>query len=102
MNQRRRRSPEEWRAILEEQRRLGQTDKECGVSRGVDPSSLKRWRGRLGLGGSASLGGFVELPVLAATVGELRVILPNGVELVVGQGWAADQVAAMALRLAVL
>jgi len=55
------------------------------------------WFGRV-----SEAGGFVELPVLAATVGELRVILPNGVELVVGQGWAADQVAGMALRLAVL
>jgi hypothetical protein len=35
-------------------------------------------------------------------MGELRVILPNRVELAVGQGWSPDLVAALASRLAVL
>jgi alkanesulfonate monooxygenase SsuD/methylene tetrahydromethanopterin reductase-like flavin-dependent oxidoreductase (luciferase family) len=35
-------------------------------------------------------------------MGELRVILPNRIELAVGPGWSPDQVAAMASRLAAL
>ena len=98
----RRRTEEEWRGILEEQREQGLSDRVCCRRHGTDPSSLKRWRGRLGLGGSRGPKPFVELPVLTAPMGELRVILPNRIELAVGPGWSPDQVAAMASRLAAL
>jgi hypothetical protein len=98
----RRRTEEEWRGILEEQREQGLSDRVCCSRHGTDPSSLKRWRGRLGLGGSRGSKAFAELPAPAAPMGELRVILPNRVELAVGQGWSPDLVAALASRLAVL
>ena len=43
----------------------------------------------------------MELPV-PVPAGDLRIILPNKVELIGGRGWAADHVAQMAIRLAVL
>ena len=100
----RRRTAEEWRRILEEQREQGLSDRDCCVRHGATPSSLKRWRGRLGLGGTRGQRTFVELPAPAVPVaaGELRVILPNRIELAVGHGWSVDQVVAMASRLAVL
>jgi len=98
----RRRSAEEWRNILDRQRELGLTDRDCCARHGADPSSLKRWRGRLGPGGTRGPRPFVELPVPQASVGEIRIILPNRIELAVGPGWTADQVAAMAAKLAVL
>lgn len=97
----RRRTAEEWRSILNRQREDGLTDKECGAREGVDPSSLLRWRAKFRSGREQAGALFVELPVPTPT-GELRIILPNKVELVVGQGWAADHVAQMARGLAVL
>ena len=98
----RRRTEEEWRRILEEQQQQGQSDRDCCTRHEVTPSSLKRWRGRLGLGGTRGHRTFVELPVPQASVAEMRIILPNRIELTVGHGWTADQVAAMASRLAAL
>lgn len=100
----RRRNEEEWRRILVGQREQGLSDQDCCVRHGATPSSLKRWRGRLGLGGSRGPKPFVELPAPAMPVaaGELRVILPNRIELALGHGWSVDQVVAMASRLAVL
>jgi transposase-like protein len=99
---RRRRGAEEWRRILEDQREQGLSDRECSALHGIDPSSLRRWRGRLGWGGSRALSGFVELPVAPSPVGELRIILPNRFELAIGPGWPLDQVASLAGKLAVL
>jgi hypothetical protein len=98
----RRRTEEEWRRILEEQREQSLSDGDCCTRHEVTPSSLKRWRGRLGLGGTRGHRPFVEIPVPQASVAEMRIILPNRIELAVGPGWTADQVAAMAGRLAAL
>ena len=98
----RRRTEEEWRGILEEQREQGLSDRACCNRHRTDPSSLRRWRGRLGMGRTGRPGSFVELPAPQLSVGELRVILPNRIELAVGHGWTADQVAAMVRRLAAL
>jgi hypothetical protein len=100
MNQRR--TADEWRQILQEQREQGLSDRDCCARYGAAPSSLKRWRGRLGLGGTRGHRPFVELPIPQTSVGEIRIILPNRIELAVGPGWTADQVAAMAGRLAAL
>jgi transposase-like protein len=98
----RRRTEEEWRGILEEQREQGLSDRECCSRHGTDPSSLKRWRGRLGFGRNRASGAFIELAAPSSVVGELRVVLPNRVELVVGHGWSPELVAALASRLAAL
>ena len=98
----RRRTEEEWRRILEEQRDQGLSDRACCSRHGTDPSSLKRWRGRLGLGGTRGHRTFVELPVPQAPAGDMRIILPNRIEMAVGLGWTLDQVAAMAERLATI
>ena len=84
----RRRTAEEWRSVLDRQRELGLTDKESGAREGVDPSSLLRWRAKLRLGRERGKPPFVELPV-PVPAGDLRIILPNKVELIVGRGWAA-------------
>lgn len=98
----RRRTQEEWRQILEEQQGQGLSDRACCIRHKTDPSSLRRWRGRLGLDGASGPKTFVELSAPGLPKGELRVILPNRIELAVGHGWTADQVAAMASRLVVL
>ena len=98
----RRRTEQEWRQILEEQREQGLSDRACCTRHRTDPTSLRKWRVRLGLCETRGHRSFVELPVPQVPAGELRVILPNKIELLVGLGWSADHVAAMAVRLAAL
>ena len=97
----RRRTDEDWRRILVEQKEQGLSDQACCTLHGIGISSLRRWRGRLGLGRSRGHSAFVELSS-PPPGGMLRIILPNKVELIVSRDWSADQVASLARGLAVL
>ena len=96
-----RRTVAEWRQILEEQREQGLSDRSCCARHGTHPMTLKRWRGRLGSGGTRESSQFVEF-LVSKPAGEMRIILPNRVELVVGPEWGVDHVAEVAARLASL
>lgn len=92
------RTAEQWREILREQKERGLSDAQCGQEYGVDPSSLVRWRGRLGMGGSRKAPAFVELPV-GAPPQDLRVIFPNGLVVVASLGWPVDHLVQVAQKL---
>lgn len=95
---RQRRTAEQWREILMVQKDGGLSDAQCGAEYGVDASSLVRWRGRLGLGGTRKIPAFVQLPVPTPTQ-ELRVILPNGMVVIASLGWPVEHLAEVAGKL---
>ena len=81
-----RRTPAEWRGILDRFAASGQSQAAFCGREGISKGSLSRWKQRMGEG-EGEAGAFVELPVpqgpavSALRPGELELALPGGVRL---------------------
>lgn len=81
------RSTEEWRLIVNSQKRQNQTDVEYARDQAVGVASLRAWRAKFRNQESSSTGSsIVEIGCLGSSA-RLVVILPNGIRIEVAPTW---------------
>lgn len=97
-----RRTADQWREIFSAQQELSQNDSECARDQGVSVASLRNWRKKLREDDVSEPPGLVELQSFSTRQDELRVTLPNGVLLSVGESWPLEHLFKVATLLRAL